>query len=241
MPDLAAALEVSESTVRRDVEALEDTGAIQRTHGGVFYTGPSPKLSHFDVRQHANWSKKRQVALAASRLIEDGDTILLDGGSTTYELAQLLVGRPLQVVTNSLPVATLFTSSDSGDLVLVGGIVHTHTGVTLGPYANQMLANLNVRRAVLSVAGVNDRGYYNSNALLVETEKAMMQAADEVIIVADSTKFGHASLAHLGGLGDASTLVVDAGLSSEWQKRLADFGVKVVIAEPGNQTETPND
>jgi DeoR/GlpR family transcriptional regulator of sugar metabolism len=228
---LAGLLAVSESTVRRDLEALEETGAIKRTHGGVFYTGPSPKLTHFDIRQQANWSKKRQIAVAASRLIEDGDTILLDGGSTTYELAQLLVGRPLQVVTNSLPVATLFTSSDSGDVVLVGGIVHTHTGVMLGPYATDMLAKLNVRRAVLSVAGANERGFYNSNPLVVEAEQAMMRAADEVIIVADSTKFGHASLAHLCQLGDVDTLVTDRELSTEWQHRMTDGGVRLVIAD----------
>ena len=158
LPALAEALEVSESTVRRDLDFLEESGVAQRTHGGVFYTGPSPKLAHFDQRQSLKWDKKRQIAVAASRLIEDNDTILLDGGSTTYELAQLLVGRPLQVVTNSLPVANLFTSSENADLVLVGGYVHAKTGVSLGPYANQMLAGLNVRRAVLSVAGINERG-----------------------------------------------------------------------------------
>jgi len=237
---LAGLLAVSESTVRRDLEALEDTGAIKRTHGGVFYTGPSPKLTHFDIRQQANWSKKRQIAAAASRLIEDGDTILLDGGSTTYELAQLLVGRPLQVVTNSLPVATLFTSSDRGDLVLVGGIVHTHTGVMLGPYANEMLAKLNVRRAVLSVAGANERGFYNSNPLVVEAEQAMMRAADEVIIVADSTKFGHASLAHLCELGDVETLVVDRELSSEWQRRMIDNEVTLVLADNETKPDIQN-
>jgi DeoR family transcriptional regulator, fructose operon transcriptional repressor len=235
LPDLASSLAVSESTVRRDLEVLEDTGALQRTHGGVFYTGPSPKLSHFDIRQQANWSKKRRIALAASRLIDDGDTILIDGGSTAYELAQLLVGRPLQIVTNSLPAATLFTSSDRGDLVLVGGIVHTNTGVTLGPYANSMLASLNVRRAVLSVAGANEKGFYNSNPLLVETERAMMQAADEVIVVADSTKFGYASLAHLCPLGEIDTLVSDRELSPEWQQRLVDAGVRIVLAEESDQ------
>jgi DeoR family transcriptional regulator, fructose operon transcriptional repressor len=239
--DLAAQLEVSESTVRRDLEALEDTGAIQRTHGGVFYTGPSPKLSHFDVRQQSNWSRKRKIAVAASRLIEDGDTILLDGGSTTYELAQLLVGRPLQVVTNSLPVATLFTSSDSGDLVLVGGIVHTHTGVTLGPYANEMLGKLNVQKAVISVAGVNEKGFYNSNPLLVETEKAMMQAADEVIVVADSTKFGHASLSHMCELAAIQTLVVDQELSPQWRERIEQAGVRLIIANEEPMKEMTND
>src|SRR5688572_28981536 len=231
LPDLASELEVSESTVRRDLDSLEEAGNAQRTHGGVFYTGPSPKLEHFDQRQKTQWDKKKQIGLQAASLIEDGDTILLDGGSTTYELAQLLVGRPLQVVTNSLPVATLFTSSDSGDVVLVGGIVHTHTGVMLGPYATDMLAKLNVRRAVLSVAGANGRGFYNSNPLVVEAEQAMMRAADEVIIVADSTKFGHASLAHLCQLGDVDTLVTDIGLPTDWRERIEAAGVRLLIAD----------
>jgi DeoR/GlpR family transcriptional regulator of sugar metabolism len=231
LPALAQELAVSESTVRRDLDFLEESGVAQRTHGGVFYTGPSPKLAHFDQRQSLNWDKKRQIAVAASRLIDDNDTILLDGGSTTYELAQLLVGRPLQVVTNSLPVANLFTSSESADLVIVGGYVHAKTGVSLGPYANQMLAGLNVRRAVLSVAGINERGYFNSNLLLVETERAMMNAADEVIVVADSTKFARTSLTHLSDLDSIDILVTDHEIDSAWRERLAAAGVNVVVAE----------
>jgi DeoR/GlpR family transcriptional regulator of sugar metabolism len=203
----------------------------QRTHGGVFYTGPSPKLAHFDQRQALNWDKKRQIAAAASRLIEDNDTILLDGGSTTYELAQLLVGRPLQVVTNSLPVANLFTSSENADLVFIGGYVHAKTGVSIGPYANQMLAGLNVRRAVLSVAGINERGTFNSNLLLVETERAMIASAEQLIVVADSTKFGHTSLAQMCPLEQIDVLVTDSGLAAEWSQRLESSGVKLVIAE----------
>ena len=230
LPDLARLLEVSESTIRRDVDFLEESGTARRTHGGVFYTGPSPKLSHFDQRQATQWERKRQIGKAAAQLIEDGDTVLLDGGSTTYELAQALVGRPLQIVTNSLPVANLFISTDTADLVLVGGYVHTRTGVSLGPYANQMLSELNVRRAVLSVAGINDRGYYNSNLLLVETERAMMRAADEVIVVADSTKFGRTSLAHLCELGEIDVLVADTNIGQPWQDTLRGAGVRLEIA-----------
>lgn len=231
LPALAESLAVSESTVRRDLDFLEESGVAQRTHGGAFYTGPAPKLAHFDQRQALHWDKKRAIALAASRLIEDNDTILLDGGSTTYELAQLLVGRPLQVVTNSLPVANLFTSSDSADLVLIGGYVHAKTGVSLGPYANQMLAGLNARRAVLSVAGINERGCYNSNLLLVETERAMITSAEQVIIVADSTKFGHTSLAQSCRLDDIDMLVTDGEIAAEWRERLAAADVKLIVAE----------
>jgi DeoR/GlpR family transcriptional regulator of sugar metabolism len=95
-----------------------------------------------------------------------------------------------------------------------------------------MLAELNVRRAVLSVAGINEKGYYNSNLLLVETERAMMQAADEVVVVADSTKFGRTSLAHLCALGEIDHLVVDSEIGSIWQERLIAAGVHLVVAAP---------
>lgn len=243
LPELAGELAVSESTVRRDLDYLEETGEARRTHGGVLYTGPSPKLPHFDERQAMNWEKKRQIARRAADLIEEGDTVLLDGGSTTYELARLLVGRALQIVTNSLPVANLFTSSDRADLVFVGGYVHTRTGVTIGPYADHMLSDLNVRLAVLSIAGANERGYYNSNLLLVETERAMMRSADEVVVVADSTKFGRSSLAHLCELGEVDSLVVDSELSAEWRGLLATSGVRLLIgespsAEPASERES---
>ncbi len=230
LPDLAEQLSVSESTIRRDLDFLEETGAAKRTHGGVFYTGPSPKLPHFDERQPAQWDKKKQIAVEAVKLIDDGDTVLLDGGSTTYEVAQRLVGRPLQVVTNSLPVANLFAANASTDLVLLGGYVYPRTGVALGPYANEMLQRLSVRRTILSVGGVNERGFFNSNLLLVETERAMMLAAEEVIVVADSTKLGHQSLAHLCPLENVQHLVVDDEISTEWRKRVTEAGVQLHVA-----------
>lgn len=234
LPDLANELAVSESTIRRDLDQLEDSGTAKRTHGGVFYTGPSPKFRHFDQIQSRNWTKKKEIAQAASQLIEEGDTVLLDGGSTTYELAQLLVGRSLQIVTNSLPVANLFSSSDSADLVVIGGQVHTRTGVAIGPYANHMLEELNCRRAVLSVAGVHDQGFYNSNLLLVETEQAMMRSADQVIIVADSTKFGHKSLARLCELNEIHTLVVDRDISEDWRSKLIAKQIDLHVAGPSD-------
>ncbi|REJ66608.1 MAG: DeoR/GlpR transcriptional regulator [Planctomycetota bacterium] len=230
LPELAGELAVSESTVRRDLEHLEEVGAAKRTHGGAFYTGGSPEFPHFKDRQEAEWDKKRSIAQVAAGLIEDGDTLLLDGGSTTYEVGRLLAGRPLQVVTNSMPMANLFASSADSDLVFVGGNVHPRTGVTMGPYTTRMLAELNVRRAVISVAAINEQGYYNSNVLQVETQRAMIQMADEVIVVADSTKFGHRSLAHVGSLDEIDRLVVDEQISSSWQEQLRDSGVELLVA-----------
>ena len=232
LPDLVDALDVSESTVRRDLDFLEEAGTAKRTHGGVFYTGSSPKLPHFDERQPAQWDKKRAIAACVAQMIQDGETLLLDGGTTTYEVARLLVGRHLQIVTNSLPVANLFAASTTADLVLVGGYVYPRTGVSLGPYANQVLGALHVRRTVLSVAGINERGCYNSNLLLVETERAMLEASEEVIVVADSTKFGHQSLAHLCPLEHVDYLIVDNAIEPAWRKKIEAAGVQLVIAEP---------
>jgi DeoR family fructose operon transcriptional repressor len=234
LPELADQLKVSESTVRRDLDYLEEVGSAKRTHGGVFYTGPSPKLPHFDERQSAQWDKKKQIAAEAVKLVEDGDTILLDGGSTTYEVARLLVGRRLQIVTNSLPVANLFASNANNDLVFIGGYVYPRTGVALGPYANEMLARLNVRRTILSASGVNERGFFNHNLLLVETERAMMHAADEVIVVADSTKFGRQDLSHLCALGDVQHLVVDHEISDDWRNKATAAGLRLHVALPQN-------
>jgi DeoR family transcriptional regulator, fructose operon transcriptional repressor len=231
LPELAGQLAVSESTVRRDLDQLEEQGAARRIHGGVLYTGVSPKLPHFDAQQPNEWEKKHVVAEAAARLIEDGDTILLDGGSTTYELGRLLVGRPLHVVTTSLPVANLFASDSNSDLVMIGGNICPRSGVARGPYTDRMLSMVRVRKTIFSVAGVCEEGFFNNDLLLVETERVMMRAAAEVIVVADSTKFGHQSLTHLCPLGAVQHLVVDSGITPEWREKVKAAGVDLVIAE----------
>jgi len=237
LPDLVAEVDVSESTVRRDLDALEEGGSVKRTHGGAFYSGPSPNLPHFRQRQESQWDKKKQIANAAARLIEDGDTVLLDGGSTTYELARALVGRPLQVVTNSLPVANLFNTDASTDLIIIGGYVHTRTGSVQGPYACEMLKKIHVRRTVMSAGGINDRGIFNTNRMLVETQWAMMAAADEVIVVVDSTKFGHQSLAHVCKLQSINRMVVDSQLNETWREKVVATGVDLILAEGGEDRE----
>ena len=232
LPELAEQLDVSQSTVRRDLDQIEQQGAARRIHGGVLYTGISPKLPHFDANQPIEWEKKKAIAAAAVKLIDDGDAILLDGGSTTYEVARLLLGRPLHVVTTSLPVANLFASDGNSDLVLIGGNICPRSGVARGPYADQMLSLVRVRKTIFSVAGIHDEGFFNNDLLLVETERAMMRAANEVIVVADSTKLGRQSLTHLCPLGAVHHLVVDDGISDPWREKVRAAGVDLVVATP---------
>jgi DeoR/GlpR family transcriptional regulator of sugar metabolism len=230
LEELVRELGVSESTVRRDLDALEEQGAAKRTHGGVLYAGGMPRLAEFDERQPANWAAKRAIASRAAEIIGDGETVLLDGGTTTYEVARLLVGRSLQVVTNSLPVANLFASESRSDLVLLGGYVSPRTGVCLGPYANELLGRLHVTTTVLSAAGIDDQGLFNAHLLLAETEQAMLRAAGRVIVVADSSKFGRKSLTLVAPLGDIDAFVSDDGLADGWRARIAAAGSELVIA-----------
>lgn len=231
LPELAEELAVSESTVRRDLEQLERQGSAQRIHGGVLYTGTSPRIPHFEEAQTHEWSLKKAIAAKAVSLVEERDTILLDGGSTTYEVARLLLGRSLSVVTNSLPVANLFASDTKSDLVFLGGNICPRSGVARGPYADRMLSMVRVRKTIFSVAGINEEGFYNNDLLLVETERAMMRAADEVIVVADSTKIGRQSLTHLCPLSDVQHLVVDDGLDDDWRNIIEAAGVKLHVAK----------
>lgn len=239
--DLALSLEVSESTIRRDLEQLESAGDVRRTHGGVFWTGEADVMPVFQNRKDDHWASKRAIGRQAAALVEDNDTVLLDGGSTTYELARQLVGRPLQVVTNSLPVAYLLSTSDTIDLVMIGGCVRGRTAVAIGPLADSMLQQINVAKAFLSVAGINERGYFNSDMMLVESEKAMIAAADQAIVVADSSKFGRVSLSRMCGLQDVQHVVSDDGLDSQWKGWLESAGVQLTLAGGSSKdSETPS-
>jgi DeoR/GlpR family transcriptional regulator of sugar metabolism len=156
--------------------------------------------------------------------------VLLDGGTTTYEVARLLVGRSLQVVTNSLPVANLFASESRSDLVLLGGYVSPRTGVCLGPYANELLGRLHVTTTVLSAAGIADEGLFNAHLLLAETEQAMLRAASRVIVVADSSKFGKKSLTLVAPLAEIDAFVSDDGLAEDWRARITAAGSELIVA-----------
>ncbi|MGH7130149.1 MAG: DeoR/GlpR family DNA-binding transcription regulator, partial [Planctomycetaceae bacterium] len=206
LADLLGLIGASESTLRRDLEFLDGIGQVRRTRGGAAYVGES--LTAFDDRTGQATREKRRIAEVAAGLIEAGEAILFDGGTTTLEVARQLSGKPVQVVTNSLPIVNLLVNQSNVDLTMIGGYLYPKTGVALGPLAVEALANVHVRRLIMSVGGITERGLFNSNALLVETERAMMAAAEEVVVVSDSSKLGHSALAHLCPLAEIDRLVV---------------------------------
>lgn len=235
LTDLAQALETSESTIRRDLDYWDERGAVRRTHGGAMYLSDSG-LPALEDRASRSLEEKQLIAKAAAGRVQDGDAVLLDGGTTTLEVARLLIGRPLQIVTNSLPIANLFANSRETDLVILGGFVYPKTGVALGPLTVKMMDEINVRQTLLSVGGITPKGLFNSNLLLVETELAMMRCADEVVVVADHTKIGRQALAFLCALPEVDTLIVDHGLTAEQRALLNQNDVRVLVAGPDGLT-----
>jgi DeoR/GlpR family transcriptional regulator of sugar metabolism len=230
LTDLAKTVQVSESTIRRDLGYWDKQNQLRRTHGGAFYVGDGASLPALEDRSSSQLEEKRAIAQAAVRRVRDGDSVLLDGGTTTLEFARLLVGRRVQVVTNSLPIATLLANGREADVVLLGGYVYPRTGVALGPWTVRMLEDIQVHQAYLSVGGLTAKGLFNSNLLLVETERQMMRCADEVVILADHTKVGRPALAFLCELSAIDTLVVDAQLTGEQRALLDQANARVVLA-----------
>jgi DeoR/GlpR family transcriptional regulator of sugar metabolism len=231
LDDLTRAIKgVSASTLRRDLEYWHQQGALRRTHGGAMYVADGGAFPALEERSASQIDEKRAIARTAAARIQDGDTILLDGGTTTLEVARLLVGRSLQIVTNSLPIAALFASNRETDLVMLGGYIYPRTGVALGPLTVRMMEDLHVHQTVLSVGGLSTRGLFNSNLLLVETERQMMRCADEVVVVADHTKVGRQALAFLCELNAIDTLIVDDQLTAEQRAWLEEREARLIVA-----------
>ena len=229
LQELVTRLGASESTVRRDLEHLDGIGQIRRTRGGAAYTGES--ITPFEERFRSASREKQTIAKVVADLIQPGETILLDGGTTTLEVARELVGKALQVVTNSLPIANLLAQQPNIELILIGGYLYPRTGVALGPLAESALREVHVPRVIMGTGGITEKGLFNSNTLLVQCERMMLEAAKEVWVVADSSKFGKSALAHLCELSKVTRMIVDAGLSDSWREIIRGVGIELTIAE----------
>jgi DeoR/GlpR family transcriptional regulator of sugar metabolism len=233
---LSQELRVSQSTVRRDVEALEQQGLVQRTHGGVIWIGDraaqgQTRIYAFHQRMSVQLEAKRKIAAAASRLVTTGQTILLSGGTTTFYLAEQLHGRSVQLITNSLPIANLFMDDDNVELIITGGLMYPRHGVMLGPTAENFLSTVHASRMFFSSAGILNGALYNQNMLLVAAERKMMEQSQQVVLLADSGKFGEQALVRLCDLSQIDTVISDAGLAPDQRRAVEDAGCELIIAD----------
>jgi DeoR/GlpR family transcriptional regulator of sugar metabolism len=231
MSELVQHVKVSESTVRRDLELLEEQGIIRRTHGGAFYVkDPIGQQMAFADRQGTAAVAKQAIARAVADMIAPEQTVLLDGGTTCFQVAQAIRGRRLSVITNSVPIAALLSAELATEVTLVGGYVYPRTGVAIGEVAQQQLSCLHAGRLVLSCAGVAADGVFNANQMMVDVERAMMNVADGVILAADHTKFGKRGVVKLCELDRVDVIVTDGETDEMTRQWLGTLKARIVYA-----------
>jgi DeoR/GlpR family transcriptional regulator of sugar metabolism len=235
LDELAEEVDASQSTVRRDLIALEDAGRLRRTHGGARIVAPRSDEFAFSARDTHQLTEKELIGRACAGLIHPHQSVIIDAGTTTYHVARHLEQMTLQVVTNSLPVANLFASNNNIEVVVSGGVVYPRLGVLVGPLAVQTFAGMHVDVAVMSAGGITLEGITNSHGLLIDIQHTMIQAAKKVILCLDHTKFGRQSLSKLCGLDKVHTIVTDSKASPELIQSLRSRGIQVIQAEPAAQ------
>ncbi|WP_127358872.1 DeoR/GlpR family DNA-binding transcription regulator [Actinacidiphila soli] len=238
--ELARVVQTSEVTVRRDVRALEAEGLLDRRHGGAVLPGGFTRESGIPQKSHLAAAEKTAIADLAASLVEEGGAIVVGAGTTTQELARRLARVPgLTVVTNSLLVAQALAHANRVEVVMTGGTLRGTNYALVGSGAEQSLQGLRVSRAFLSGAGLTaERGLSTSNMLSASVDRALVQAAAEVVVLADHTKLGTDTMFQTVPTDVITRLVTDEPAPGDERaatelQALADRGVQVAVAPLG--------
>ncbi|GIF06478.1 DeoR family transcriptional regulator [Actinoplanes siamensis] len=234
--ELAAEYGVSDMTIRRDLEALADRGLLAKVHGGATTVSPGsahePGFAAKSVRQR---DEKAAIAARAAALVSPGDAIALSAGTTTAVLAQRLVDVPsLTVVTNSIPVADVFYRAGRPDqtVVLTGG-TRTPSDALVGPVAVAAIGTLHLDMLFLGVHGMSERaGYTTPNLMEADVNRALVEAAERLVVLADSTKWGTVGISSIVPLERANVMITDDGLDTTARSLLSETVPELVVVNP---------
>ena len=235
--DLTDLLGVSDMTIRRDLEVLARSGVLHKVHGGAVLAGSRrTEEPGFEVKSTLQQPAKDAIAARAAAMINPGTAIALSAGTTTWAMARHIAGIPrLTVVTNSTTVADMLSHRQRSEstVILTGG-VRTPSAALVGPVADQTIRGLHVDQLFLGVHGMHpEAGFTTPNLAEAQTNRALIGCAQQVIVLADATKWGTVGLADFGALSAADVLVTDAGLPTDALAYLGDtVGELVVVAAP---------
>jgi DeoR/GlpR family transcriptional regulator of sugar metabolism len=230
--DLAQRFDVSEMTVRRDLRTLEDQGLIRRVHGGATNARGRGYEPPFLLRKSEHAEAKAAIGQRAAEMVEDGDSIALDVGTTTLEAARYLDDKQnLTVITPSLHIANLLAYYPSLRLILAGGILRPGELSLVGPLAEHTLQQFYVDKLFLGIGGISFKaGLTEFNLEDAQTKRALLDCAKECIVVADASKFGQIAFAAVAPLNVAHKIVTDHRVDSGVVERLRELNIEVVMA-----------
>lgn len=235
--ELTEQLGVSDMTIRRDLDALASEGLARKVHGGAVIEDQVAFEPGFAAKSHLAQSAKQAIAARAASYVQPGAAIALSAGTTTWAMAPYLVAIPdLTVVTNSTTVADAITGLDAGNqvtVILTGG-VRTPSAALVGPMADRAIGSMHVDQLFLGVHGMDVRsGFTTPNLAEAATNRAWVESAREVVVLADASKWGVVGLADIGPLALAQLVICDSSLGDDARRALDDAGLRVdLVAAP---------
>lgn len=239
--DLCTLTGASEATIRRDIAALHMQQKVRRVRGGVESLRPPQFVGlagrTFAVNQTLRIKEKQAIARAAVALCEDGDSIIINGGTTTFQMVHPLATRRCQVFTNSFPIAEHLLKHSKNTVMLPGGAIYREQNIILSPFENDVTRNFYARRMFMGAQGVGPLGLMEADPLLIQAETKLIGQADELVVLVDSSKFDQRSSLVLCGLDRISTLITDEGISDAAAAMLDAADVKLIVAQPGGAQE----
>lgn len=215
--ELSELCQVTEETIRRDLDRLEEAGQLKRSHGGAISISDSQQQeTHYEEREILNIEQKKKIAQHAISYIQPYERILLDASSTAWYVAQRLPDIPLTVLTNSIKVAMELAHKDKIEVISTGGIVSARSLSFVGPLAERSLDAYHVNKAFISCKGVHaDKGISESNELQGRVKQKMIECTDEVYVLADSSKFGVKAFTQVCSLAHVKTVITNQELDEE--------------------------
>jgi DeoR family transcriptional regulator, ulaG and ulaABCDEF operon transcriptional repressor len=232
--DLMELTEASEATIRRDIAALHVQGRLRRVRGGAEALHPqqiSPLAAKpFRVSEGENTAKKRAIAREAVALCHDGDAIIINGGTTTFQMVHYLSTRRMQVFTNSFAIAEHLIKHSKNQVMLPGGSVYRDQSIILSPFDNDVTRNFYARRMFMGAQGIGTLGVMEQDALIIQAEQKLINQADELVLMVDSTKFQRRSSLILCPLNRVSTLITDDGIPDQARAMIEDAGIELIVA-----------
>jgi len=225
----------SEATIRRDIAALALQGRIRKVRGGAEAVHPPQfgtlSARPFRVDETVNTVQKRAVAREAAKFCADGDAIIVNAGTTTFQMVHFVAHLRMQVLTNSFPIAEYLVKHSKCQVILPAGAVYREQGVIVSPFDNDGIAHFYGRRMFMSARGVSQVGIMEQDSLISQSEQRLMRQADETILLVDSSKFQNRSSLILCPLDRVSVIVTDDGVTDEARRMVEAAGVTLVVAE----------
>lgn len=219
--ELAVAFDVSEATIRRDIAELDEKKLLLRTHGGAIVLDEETEPSYYDKVDRYREEKER-IAKTAAEMIRDGDTLVLDGGTTTLALARLLKNREVTILTNAIDIALLFEQDAKVTVILTGGDIRWNTRALVGPVADRTLDTFRVQYAFIGANGVDDSGIMTANATEAQTKRAMLRIAKKTYCLLDHSKVGRTQLNRICSLEALDGIISDRAIEDPGHERLKE-------------------